>query len=164
MKAVFRSLIFSLFACAAASMAAAGSGPGTVSSAAEAESVLQMRADFMKGLGSSMKAFGNYLKRDAGDPFELSGMAAQMADEAAGIPDLFPRDTGLSHFPDSESKDNIWTEWDDFVAAAMALEAPARAIEAAFDGGDKGAIGAAVKALGGDGCKNCHQQFREKKN
>ena len=165
MKVVFKFLMLSLSALVlTASIAIADTMPGKVGSQQEAESVLEMRSEFMKGLGSSMKAFSNFLKRGDGEPLELSGMAAQIAEDADSIPGLFPEDTGLSRLEESESKSEIWTNWNDFVSAANALVEPARAVEAAFDSGDPQAIGAAVKTLGGEGCKNCHKQFREKKN
>ena len=142
----------------------AQSEPGMVGSAEEAESVLESRSEFMKGMGSAMKAFSNFLKRGDGEPLELGAMAAEIAENAPGIPDLFPKDTGMGQFEDSEAKPGIWDNWEDFVAAANALVEPAAALEAAFESGDKGNIGASVKALGGDGCRGCHKQFREKRN
>ncbi len=136
--------------------------PGTVASAEEAEAVYANRSEYMKGLGGSMKAFSNFLKRGDGEPLELSGMAAEIAATASEIPGLFPQDTGMEQNEESEAKADIWQNWADFVAAADALVEPAQALEAAFDSGDKGAIGAAVKALGGQGCKGCHDKFREK--
>ncbi len=131
-------------------------------SAEEIEAVLESRSEFMKGMGSAMKAFSNYLKRGDGEPLELGAMAAEIAENAPGIPDLFPEDTGMDQYEDSESKAVIWEKWDDFVAAANGLVEPALALEAAFESGDKGQIGASVKALGGNGCRTCHKTFRKK--
>ena len=142
----------------------AQSEPATVGSAEEAQSVLESRSEFMKGMGSAMKAFSNFLKRGDGEPLELGAMAAEIAENAPGIPDLFPMDTGMAQFEDSEAKPDIWKNWEDFVAAANGLVEPAMALEAAFESGDKGDIGAKVKALGGEGCRGCHKQFREKRN
>lgn len=142
----------------------AQSVPATVGSAEEAQSVLESRSEFMKGLGSAMKAFSNYLKRGDGEPLELGAMAAEIAANAPRIPDLFPRDTGMAQFGDSEAKPDIWNDWEDFVVAANALVEPAMALEAAFESGDPADIGAKVKALGGKGCRGCHKPFREKRN
>ncbi len=138
--------------------------PAKVASEQEAEAVYASRSDFMKGLGASMKAFGNFLKRGEGEPLELASMAAEIAATASEIPSLFPQDTGMAQNEESEAKPEIWENWSDFVAASEALVEPAMAVEAAFDGGDNKATGAAVKALGFDGCRGCHSQFREKKN
>ena len=160
-----QKLVLAFAACGLVfSVSFADSMPSKVASMEEAEAVLEMRSEFMKGLGSSMKAFSNYLKRGDGEPLELSGMAGQIADRASEIPGLFPENTGMAEFEDSESKAEIWRSWMDFVAASEALVEPARAVEAAFDAEDKGAIGAAVSNLGKNGCKNCHKQFREPKN
>ena len=125
--------------------------------------VLENRSEFMKGMGSAMRAFSNYLKRGDGEPLELGSMAADIAENASSIPDLFPKDTGMAQFEDSESKPNIWEQWDEFVDAANGLVEPAMAVEAAFESGDQGQIAASVKALGGNGCRTCHTSFREKK-
>ena len=138
--------------------------PAMVESAEQAEAALESRSEFMKGMGSAMKAFTNYLKRGDGEPLELGAMAAEIAENAPGIPDLFPKDTGMAQFEDSEAKAVIWETWDDFVAAANGLVEPAMAVEAAFASGDKGEVAANVKALGGNGCRTCHETFRQKKD
>ncbi len=127
------------------------------------EAVYQERKEFMEGLGKSMRAFSNYLKRGDGEPLELGAMASEIAQNAAMIPSLFPPGTGMAQNEESEAKPAIWESWDDFVAAADALAPPAQKLEAAFEAGDKGDIGAAVKALGRQGCGGCHKKFREKK-
>ncbi len=131
--------------------------------AEDVAAVYEHRSEYMKGLGKGMKAFSNYLKRGDGEPLELGVIAETIAETAGRIPDLFPLNTGLAENEESEAKANIWTEWDDFVKAANNLAPLASNLAAAFEGGDPAAIGAAVKALGGDGCRVCHKQFREKK-
>ncbi len=138
--------------------------PAQFSSTAHAdEAVYQERSEYMKGLGKAMKAFSNYLKRGDGEPMELGVMAGDIAATAPDIPSLFPPDTGMAQNEESEAKPEIWESWDDFVAAADAMVGYAQKLEGAFETGDKGQIGAAVKALGGEGCRGCHTQFREKK-
>ena len=138
--------------------------PGTVSSDEEAMAVAEQRSDFMKGLGGAMKAFSNYVKRGDGDPEELAARAGNIADNASSIPDLFPVDTGMGRFEESEAKAVIWQDWEDFVSKTGPLQERALALQAAFQSGDKDKIGGALKALGGEGCRGCHKKFREKKN
>ena len=138
--------------------------PGTVSSDEEAMAVAEKRSDFMKGLGGAMKAFSNYVKRGDGDPEELAVRAGNIADNASSIPDLFPVDTGMGRFEESEAKAVIWQDWEDFVSKTGPLQERALALQAAFQSGDKDKIGGALKALGGEGCRGCHKKFREKKN
>lgn len=137
--------------------------PAMVESAEELEEVFANRSDFMKGLGMRMRAFSNFLKRGEGEPLELGAMADEIAENASMIPALFPVDSGMAQNEDSEAKANIWQEWSDFVAAAEGLVEPAKGVAAAFESGDPAAVGAALKVLGGEGCKGCHQRFREKK-
>ncbi len=131
---------------------------------AELTGVYKSRHIFMEKLGTSMKAFSNFLKRGKGEPLELGAMAAEMAANVDRIPDLFPMNSGMTDNEHSEAKDNIWTEWDDFVQASKKLAPLATDVEAAFKSGELEKIGAAVKKLGEEGCRGCHKQFREKKN
>lgn len=133
-------------------------------SATDENPIYAERSDFMKGMGGAMRAFSNYLKRGDGEPLELSSMAAELATRASEIPSLFPENTGLEQNEQSEAKPNIWEQWPDFVAASEAMIEPAQALEAAFDSGNKGKIGAAVKKLGKIGCGGCHRKFRLKKD
>ena len=146
--------------------AKADSMPGTVASAEEAATVMEQRSEFMKSMGSSMKAFGNYVKRGDGEPLELASMAAEIAENASQIPSLFPQNTGVGGMvedSESEAKPEIWKNWEDFVAAAKALVEPANALAAALEAGEsRKNIGKKFGALGKQGCKGCHDQFREK--
>ncbi len=148
------ALIFSLFATYSHSH-------GTME---ELTGVHKSRHIYMEGLGKSMKAFSNFVKRGKGDPLELAAMAAKMAANVDKIPDLFPINTGMSDNEHSEAKDNIWTEWEDFIKASKNLAPLATDVEAAFKSGELDNIGTAVKKLGEEGCRGCHKQFREKKN
>ena len=143
--------------------AIADTEPGMVETTEEAQAVFEQRTEFMKGFGKRMKAFSDYLKRGDGEPLELASMAAEIAEKAPEIPSLFPVGTGLEMFEESGAKSKIWEEWGDFVAAANAVPELASALEVAFDSGDPGQVGAKLKALGGNGCGNCHKPFRQKK-
>ena len=66
-------------------------------------------------------------------------------------------------FP-TQSKDAIWEEWDEFVAASEQLGEKAAALQAALSSGDSGRIGAAFGDLGKNGCGGCHRRFREKRD
>jgi len=66
--------------------------------------------------------------------------------------------------PDSESRENIWEEWEAFVASAEHLGEKAAALQAALGSVDSGRIGAAFGDLGKNGCGGCHRKFREKRD
>ncbi len=126
--------------------------------------VYEKRHVYMNELGDYMKAFGNFVKRGKGDLNELREMAARIVEQAPELPSHFPPNTGMGDNPESQAKPDIWTSWDEFVAAADRLADHARAAEAAFASEDSSEIGSAVRRLGEEGCRGCHQQFREKKN
>ena len=57
--------------------------------------------------------------------------------------------------PASEAKPEIWTNWEDFVKKAGALNAAATAVDVA----SVETIGAGMGAIGG-ACKDCHTTYR----
>lgn len=130
----------------------------------ELRAVVQKRHDYMTGLGESMKAFSNYVKREVGDLEELAAMAGEISKTAASIPDLFPTDTGMGTIEGSEAKPEIWHSWEEFVGWTVTLEERAAALQAAFERGEKEQISDSVKALGKEGCRGCHRKYREKKD
>ena len=130
----------------------------------ELRAVVQKRHDYMTGLGKSMKAFSNYVKREVGDLEELAAMAGKISETAASIPDLFPTATGKDTIEGSEAKPEIWHSWEEFVGWTATLEERAVALQSAFDRGEKEQISDSVKALGKEGCRGCHRKYREKKD
>ncbi len=121
------------------------------------------RSKLMKDMGGAMRALKGFMegRNSAG---EASEAVAVIAAAAAKIPDVFPPGTGMGADPKSESKDVIWEKWDDFKAAAALLGDKTAALETALASGDAGAVGAAARDLGKNGCGGCHRQFREKRN
>jgi cytochrome c556 len=62
----------------------------------------------------------------------------------------------------TEAKMAIWEKPEDFKKVLMSFVAEADKLAEVAKGGDKGAIGAQLGALGKNGCKACHDGFREK--
>ncbi len=122
--------------------------------------IYEQRHMFMNDLGKSMKAFRLYVKRGAGELAQLAAMAEDIAQNAPDLPDLFPQGTGIADNEESEAKQEIWIEWESFVAASNALVEPASELKSAFGTGDASRIAAAVDALGENGCRGCHSRFR----
>lgn len=61
------------------------------------------------------------------------------------------------------SRAKIWAQWDEYAAAAKALEDAADKLVAAAEKGDAKATGLAMRAVGGS-CSSCHKPFRKKHN
>lgn len=125
--------------------------------------VLDNRIATMKAQGKDMGAIKAFLD-DKGDLAAAQAAGADLVTQVGKIPDLFPKNTGMTAFPGkSYAKDAIWTDWDKFLAAAKAASDKADALNTALKGGDKAAISAAFGDMGKNGCGSCHEPFREKK-
>ena len=147
----------------AAFVALGASGQGQVASEEEARQVADERSRTMKTLGRAMRTLKGFAG-GRGTAEEASAAAAAIADAAPALPSLFPAGSGMAALPDSESKDAIWEEWDEFVAASEQLGEKAAALQAALSSGDSGRTGAAFGDLGKNGCGGCHRRFREKRD
>ena len=147
----------------AAFVALGASGQGQVASEEEARQAAEERSRTMKTLGRSMRTLKGFAG-GRGTAEDASAAAAAIADAAPTLPSLFPAGSGMAALPDSESKDVIWEEWDEFVAATELLGEKAAALQAALASEDSSRIGAAFGDLGKNGCGGCHRKFREKRD
>ena len=133
------------------------------SARSEDATLLDNRTATMKVQGKDMGAIKAFLD-DKGDLAAAQAAGADLVTQVGKIPDLFPKNTGMTAFPGkSYAKDAIWTDWDKFLAAAKTASAKADALNTALKGGDKTAITAAFGDMGKNGCGSCHEPFREKK-
>lgn len=143
MKLMTKSLIAGLVLIAGVAVAKEGVQDPTV----------KARMDLMGTIGMNVKVLGDM----ATDKVAFDAAAALAAQEAlvaasAEIPAKFePQATD----PVSEAKPEIWTNWDDFVAKAGALNAAATALDPASLDGVKAGMGAV-----GGACRDCHTTYR----
>ena len=110
------TLSWTLGAGLAALVAFGASGQGQVASEEEAMQVAEKRSETMKSMGRSMRTLKGFVE-GRGTAEEAAAAATVIADAAPTLPSLFPAGTGMAALPDSESKENIWEEWDEFVAS-----------------------------------------------
>ena len=158
-----KALKWTIGAGLAAFVALGASGQGQVASEEEARQAAEERSRTMKTLGRSMRTLKGFAG-GRGTAEDASAAAAAIADAAPTLPSLFPAGSGMAALPDSESKEVIWEEWDEFVAAAGLLGEKAAALQAALASEDSSRIGAAFGDLGKNGCGGCHRKFREKRD
>ena len=158
-----RTLSWTIGAGLAALVALGANGQGQVANEEEAMQVAEKRSETMKSMGGSMRTLKRFVE-GRGTAEDASAAAAVIADAAPTVPSLFPAGSGMAALPDSESKDIIWEEWDEFVAATERLGEKAAALQAALSAGDSDRIGAAFGDLGKNGCGGCHSKFREKRD
>ena len=131
--------------------------------AATAEERAQTAVDTRQGL---LKVIVSYFGPIVGmareqipyDADVVRNNAEKVAVLAPMIPDVFKMDTSGVDL-DTEAKDNIWSNADDFAAKAATVAERASALAAATEDGQ----GAAMKAFGalGGACKACHDEYRQ---
>lgn len=157
------TLSWMLGAALAAFVALGASGQGQVANEEEARQVAEERSRTMKVMGRSMRTLKSFVD-GRGTTEEAAAAAMTIAEAAPNLPSVFPAGSGMAALPDSESKELIWEEWDEFVAGTERLGEKAAALQAALSSGDPDRIGAAFGDLGKNGCGGCHGRFREKRD
>ena len=140
--------VFTLTAAAAIALM------GTLAVQAEVmNEAVKPRIEAMKTIGGAMKVVGEMAQgKTEFDADAAKAALDTMATTAATIPDVFKAE---EMDPESHAKAEIWTNWDDFVADAEALQ---KAAEAA-DPSSPETLGASMRDLGG-ACQACHKEFR----
>jgi cytochrome c556 len=130
-------------------------------SAFASEDDIKYRQAIFKSVGGHMTAMATILKTEAGDMKDIGTHADAMLALSKIAPTIFPEGSG----PDAGktgAKPNIWTDTEDFKKVLAAFQENAEKLAMAAKSGDKGQIGEALGGLGKDGCKACHDNFREK--
>lgn len=114
---------------------------------------VKARTDLMGIIGMNTKALGDM----AGGKADFDAAKAASAKEAiaAASAEIAARFEPQASDPVSEAKPDIWTNWDDFVKKAGALNAAATA----FDASTLDSVKAGMGAIGG-ACKDCHSTYR----
>ena len=112
------------------------------------------RADLMKMVGMNTGILGNMAGgKDPYDAAKAEGAKAALIEASAKIEATFMEQGGAD--PVSESKPEIWANWEDFLVKARALGDAAGAVDVA----SVESIGAGMGAIGG-ACKDCHTTYR----
>lgn len=127
---------------------------GGVAMAGDAtDPIVIAQKNLMKTFGGSAKTLGGM----AGGEMAYDQAAAEAAKAAliAGAAEIAAKWEVAGNDPESESKPEIWTSWDDFMAKGKALGDAAAALDVASLEGIKAGMG----AIGGT-CKDCHTTYR----
>ena len=111
----------------------------------------------MKSFGGAAKALGGMASGEVA--YDATAAEAAKAVLRTGSADIHVKFEKAGSDPASEAKPDIWTNWDDFVAKATALNKAATALDVASAEGIKAGMG----AIGG-ACKDCHTNFRVASN
>jgi len=137
-------------------------GIGDIAWAQDVATVVENRQTVMKAQGKDLSAIKAYLD-DKGDLASAQTAGADLVQQVAKIPTLFPKDTGMTQLPGkSYAKPGVWSESEKFEGAHKTALAKAEALNTALKSGDKAAITAAHGEMG-KSCGGCHDPYREKK-
>jgi cytochrome c556 len=114
---------------------------------------VKARQNLMDANGAAMGVLGGMASGKT--PFDAAAAEAakaQLVKDAEEIPAVF-KNNGAD--PESKSKPEVWTNWDDFVVKAGDLGKAAAALDATSLDGVKAGMG----AIGG-ACKACHMAYK----
>lgn len=127
--------------------------------AGSTEQAIEYRSGLMEVMGWNMKQMGAMLKGKK--DFDQATFARRARDlNAAAHLDVlagFPED---SVDDESDAKDEIWLDWENFTAKLDAMRNKSEALAQAAASGETGAIKPAFSELG-KACKSCHKAFRK---
>ena len=124
--------------------------------------LIAYRQSIMKAVGGHMGAIAMAAKGDVSFTDEVAGHAHAINEMSKNLGRLFPEGSGMEA-GETRALPIIWEKWDDFVAAAKAMETESAKLAEVAKGGDRAAIAAQTGELGNKGCGGCHKTFREKK-
>lgn len=111
------------------------------------------RQTLMKEMGGAAKALGDMAGgKTAFDAAAAATAKATIVDHAGQIGAKFEKNPTD---PGSEAKPEVWSNWDDFLKDAKALEVAATALDTA----SAETVGAGMAGVGG-ACKACHTDYR----
>ena len=131
----------------------------TGAQAQDDEHYLGYRQKVMKSMGASMGAIGDILKHKLPFAGHIGVHASDISRMSAVIAEAFEKEITEGR---TDSKPDVWQDWDKFVGAAEALQEQGAKLADVASGGDMAAIGAQVKNLG-KACGDCHKPFRKPK-
>ena len=138
-------------------VACGGGGSGGSDTSSPEYLAFQERDGFMQELGDAILVLNDMAAEDIpADDAAFLAAARTIADRAPAMLDYFENRTIV---PESRTKPEVFTNWDDFVAKHGALVTAANALaEAAATGGF--AAGRSLVAPMRDTCGSCHRPYR----
>lgn len=136
-------------------LSACGGNPDTPAGRAADE-----RHENFEQLGAAFKTIDDQMKKDAPDMAAIQAAAGTINGFAPKVASWFPAGSGPDDGIKTEALQTIWTKPAEFQQASTRFADEAAKFATVTQTGDKAAIGAGMKALGGT-CKDCHDKFRE---
>ena len=141
-------------------VAALAAGNVYAMDAEQAEKAYEVRHSLFTLVGWNIGPLAGMAKEQI--PFDAESAeehASRIAALVPMIPDAFAADTRGFDL-DTEAKDRIWAEKEEFLKLAAAIRDKSAALEQAAASGDKKKFTAAFVQMG-QACKDCHDRYRE---
>jgi cytochrome c556 len=135
-------------------------GAGAAGQPLDAQAAFRARHEGFERMAKSFKALNKELKGDSPDVETVRGAAGVLAQTAPQIASWFPAGSGQDANSRSHAKDAIWTDNADFQRRAQSFVQTSAAFRQTAQGGDVAAMQAALPQLG-NGCKECHDRYRQ---
>jgi cytochrome c556 len=123
------------------------------------EAAIGYRQKVMQANGANMGAIGDILKNKLPHQGNIVQHAYQIQSASQLISSAFKQQVTAGK---TDAKEEVWKDWDKFVAAAKELEQESNKLATVAQSGDMTAIDAQVKAVG-KACGDCHKPFRKPK-
>lgn len=120
---------------------------------------IKYRKAVMKAIGGHMGGIVGIVKKETGNKANLMVHAQGMAALSNITGSIFPEG---SDFGETGTLPAVWEKPTEFANAVKMFQDAAAGLEQAAQSGDMAKIGPAFGELG-KSCKNCHENFREKK-
>lgn len=142
---------------------------GAALAADEPGNIIKYRQATMKAIGGHMGALAAMAKGEVSFTDEAFGHAHAISQLAEGLSSerYWPEGTGKGDVEgvESASLPEIWHDEAKFKEAITRLQEESKKLAELTDGGDfeQAAFAQQVGAMGKQGCGNCHETFREKK-
>ena len=120
---------------------------------------IKYRQAVMKSIGGHMGAIAGMIKGETANTANLKIHTSGMAGLATATSSIFPNGSDMG---ETEALPAFWEKADDFAKAVKMFQDAAANLDDVATTGDMAKVGPAFGALG-KSCKNCHENFREKK-
>ena len=143
-------------ACARGAVVAADTGGA-------AQDVIKVRQKGFKDLGAAFKIIRDELKGDSPDSAKIATAAAVIRKTAQDIPGWFPPGSGPQPGVKTDARGEIWSDAKGFDATRAAFIREAQRDAGRFsDPASRSSWSDVTKSLG-QGCKDCHDTYRVKR-
>ncbi|MBL4613264.1 MAG: cytochrome c [Magnetovibrio sp.] len=151
--------ISTFVACATLSCAVLAALTFSAPVLADGDGEIKYRQFVMKSIGGHMGGMASIIKGQTGNKANFQTHASGLAALSKIAGSVFPDG---SDFGETQALPVIWEKPDDFAKAVKMFQSAAENLEKVARSGDMTKFGEAFGGLG-KSCKNCHENFREKK-